>query len=142
MSITPQSSSSQIIIYQTEDGNTHLEVRLEQETIWLTQKMIAELFQVSIPTINELVRNVYKEADLAPEAIIRKFRIVEKEGQPTIGCNILDYDGKMLHQIAHELTEVEYDKFHLQLLQIETWKANEDDFQQLAEKLEKIHEGS
>ena len=51
MSDTPESGSSQIVIYQTEDGNTRLEVRLEQETVWLTQKMMAELFQVSVPTI-------------------------------------------------------------------------------------------
>jgi hypothetical protein len=84
MSDTPESGSSQIIIYQAEDGNTRLEVRLEQETVWLTQKMMAELFQVSVPTINEHVRNIYKEAELMPEATIRKFRIVQKEGQRSI----------------------------------------------------------
>ncbi|MGA2402613.1 MAG: RhuM family protein [Syntrophobacteraceae bacterium] len=90
MSDSPESGSSQIVIYQTEDRSTRLEVRLEQETVWLTQKMMAELFQVSVPTLNEHIKNIYKEAELMPEATIRKFRIVQKEGRRTIG-RILDF---------------------------------------------------
>ncbi|MFV9644910.1 MAG: hypothetical protein ACNYWU_03720 [Desulfobacterales bacterium] len=67
---------SNILIYQTEGGQTKIEVRLENETVWLTQKLMAELFQVTIPTINEHVKNICNEAELVPEATIRKFRIV------------------------------------------------------------------
>ncbi|MBF0550643.1 MAG: virulence RhuM family protein [Deltaproteobacteria bacterium] len=98
-----ESGSSQIIIYQTEDGNTRLEVRLEQETVWLTQKMMAELFQVSVPTVNEHVKNIYKEAELMPEATIRKFRIVQKEGQRHIGRMVDFYNLDMIISVGYRV---------------------------------------
>ncbi|MFZ0930475.1 MAG: virulence RhuM family protein [Syntrophobacteraceae bacterium] len=103
MSDRPEPGSSQIIIYQTEDGNTRLEVRMEQETVWLTQKMMAELFQVSVPTINEHVKNIYKEAELMPEATIRKFRIVQKEGQRAIGRMIDFYNLDMIISVGYRV---------------------------------------
>ncbi|MBI5592975.1 MAG: virulence RhuM family protein [Deltaproteobacteria bacterium] len=103
MSDTPESGSSQIIIYQAEDGNTRLEVRLEQETVWLTQKMMAELFQVSVPTINEHIKNINNEAELMPEATIRKFRIVQKEGQRTIGRMVDFYNLDMIISVGYRV---------------------------------------
>ncbi len=75
-----QAQLSQLIIYQTEDGRTKLEVRLENETVWLTQKMMAELFQVEIPTINEHIKNIFTEGELSTQATIRKFLVVQNEG--------------------------------------------------------------
>lgn len=103
MTDTHESSGSQIVIYQTEDGSTRLEVRLEQETVWLTQKMMAELFQVSVPTINEHIKNVYKEAELMPEATIRKFRIVQKEGQRTIGRMVDFYNLDVIISVGYRV---------------------------------------
>ena len=68
-------------MYQTKDGKTRVECRFEQETVWLSQALIGELFQVSVPTVNEHLKNIFEEAELAPEATIRKFRIVRREGQ-------------------------------------------------------------
>ncbi len=103
MSDTPESGRSQIVIYQAEDGNTRLEVRLEQETVWLTQKMMAELFLVSVSTINEHVKNIYKEAELMPEATIRKFRIVQKEGQRTIGRMVDFYNLDVIISVGYRV---------------------------------------
>jgi hypothetical protein len=75
--IPPQSS---IIFYQSDDGRTRVQCRFEHETIWLTQKLIAELFQVSVKTANEHLINIYDERELDPAATIRKFRIVQTEG--------------------------------------------------------------
>jgi len=61
---------SQIIIYQTEDGNTKLEVRLDNETVWLTQKMMAELFQTTIPNINMHLSSIFEEAELDSDSTI------------------------------------------------------------------------
>lgn len=72
-------NTSHIILYQTEDRKTRLEVRLEDETVWLTQKMMAELFQKDVRTINEHIQNVYDENELTSEATIRNFRIVQIE---------------------------------------------------------------
>ena len=69
-----------MIIYQTESGKTKIEVRLQDETVWLTQKLMAELFQKDVRTINEHIKNVLDEGELDPEPTIRKFRIVQKEG--------------------------------------------------------------
>ena len=68
----------QILIY--EDGATRLQVRLEGRTVWLSQRLIAELFQVSVPTVNEHLANIFEEAELDKGSTIRNFRIVQTEG--------------------------------------------------------------
>lgn len=71
-------TQSEILIYQTEDGRTRIDVHLEDETVWLSQKLLAELFQKDVRTINEHIKNIYAEGELEPKATIRKFRIVRK----------------------------------------------------------------
>jgi len=71
---------SQIIIYKAETGETKIDVRFDSETVWLTQKLLAELFGVTIPTINEHIKNIYKEGELKESSTIRKFLIVHEEG--------------------------------------------------------------
>ncbi len=70
-------TSSQILLYQTEDGHSRIEVRLENETVWLSQKLLAELFQVTVPTINEHIKNIFNERELQENSVIRKFRITQ-----------------------------------------------------------------
>ena len=82
----------EILLYQTEDGQTRLECRFQDETLWLTQALIAELFQKDIRTVNEHLKNIYKEGELDPEATIRKFRIVRDEGQRQVTRNIEHYN--------------------------------------------------
>lgn len=72
--------NSQLIIYQTENGQTKLEVRLENETVWLTQKLMADLFQTTIPNINMHLKSIFEEGELNEEATIKDFLIVQKEG--------------------------------------------------------------
>jgi hypothetical protein len=86
---TPQSS---IILYQTEDGRTRIECRFENETIWLTQALIADLFQKDVRTINEHLANIFDEGELAREATIRKFRIVRIEGAREVARDIEHYN--------------------------------------------------
>ena len=73
--------ASEILIYQTEDGGTRIQVRLENETVWLTQKLMAELFQKNVRTINEHIQNIFEEGELSPESVIRKFRITAADGK-------------------------------------------------------------
>jgi len=73
-------NKSQIIIYQSEQGETRLEVRLENETVWLTQKLMAELFQTTVPNINLHLKNIFEEGELSEEATIKDFLIVQTEG--------------------------------------------------------------
>ncbi len=73
-------SPGEFLIYQTDDGTTRVQVRFVGDTVWLSQKLIAELFQVTVPTVNEHLANIYDEGELSPEATIRKFRIAQTEG--------------------------------------------------------------
>ncbi len=76
----PQEPVPGVVLYQSPDGTTRFQVRLDQETLWLTQRQLADLFQKSVPTINEHISNVFAEGELPPEATIRKYRIVQTEG--------------------------------------------------------------
>ncbi len=87
-------NSSQIIIYQTESGETKLEVRPENETVWLTQKLMAELFQTSVPNINMHLKNVFEEGELVPEATIKDFLIARIEGNREV-TRTLEYTTSM-----------------------------------------------
>ena len=71
----------EILLYQTEDGQTRLEVRLQDESVWLTQKRMAELFQKDVRTINEHIKNIFAEGELKPESVIRNFRITAVDGK-------------------------------------------------------------
>jgi hypothetical protein len=73
--------ASEIILYQTEDGRARIECRFEGESIWLTQKLMAELFQKDVRTINEHIQNVFEEGELPPDSVIRKFRITAADGK-------------------------------------------------------------
>ncbi len=71
---------SSIVLYQTDDGQNRIECRFENESIWLTQALMAELFQVTVPTVNEHLKGIYADGELEQEATVRKFRIVRMEG--------------------------------------------------------------
>jgi hypothetical protein len=74
-------SNSQFIIYQTEDGHTKLDVRLENDTVWLSQKMMAELFQTTSQNITIHLRNVYAEGELDEGSTCKDFLQVQQEGK-------------------------------------------------------------
>jgi hypothetical protein len=71
---------SELLLYTTADGRTKVEVHFEDETFWLTQRQLSELFAVSVPTVNEHLRSIFTAGELQREATIRKFRIVQTEG--------------------------------------------------------------
>ena len=83
---------SQLIIYQTDDGRTRIDARFEGETVWLTQKLMAELFEVTIPTINEHLKNIFETGELDENSVIRKFRIVQNEGGRKVEREVQHYN--------------------------------------------------
>ena len=85
-----------LILYQTEDGQSRIECRFENESIWLTQALMAELFQVSVPTINEHLARIYAEDELDAEATVRKLRIVRTEGTRQVSRLIEHYSLPMI----------------------------------------------
>ena len=74
-------NNSEIILYQTESGQTKLEVRLENETVWLSQKQMSELFQKSKATISEHISNVFKDGELEENSVVRNFRTTASDGK-------------------------------------------------------------
>lgn len=83
-----KSKEPQIIIYKTDDGQTKLRVKIEDETVWLTQDQMAELFEKSKSTINEHIRNVYEEKELSEKETMRKFGNSEFSTKPTNYYNL------------------------------------------------------
>jgi len=91
---------SEILIYQTEDGQTRLEVLLQEETVWLTQKRMAELFQKNVRTISEHIQNIFDEGELLPESVIRKFRITAEDGKR---YNTLHYNLDVIISVGYRV---------------------------------------
>jgi hypothetical protein len=74
-------SKSELILYQTEDGRTRLEVRLENETVWLTQGQMAELFQTTIPNVSMHIRNIFAEGELQPGSVVKECLTTAADGK-------------------------------------------------------------
>ncbi len=76
-----------IVIYQTEDGQTQIDVRLENETVWLTQAQMVELFQTTKQNVSLHVGNVFKEGELEQEATVKEYLTVQNEGNRKVARN-------------------------------------------------------
>ena len=98
-----QESNSQILIYQTESGQIKIDVRLENETVWLTQKLMSELFQVAKSTISEHIKHIFQEGELEKEATVRKFRTVQVEGTRNVNREIEYYNLDMIISVGYRV---------------------------------------
>jgi hypothetical protein len=92
-----------ILFYQTEDGKSRIQVRLQDGTVWLNQRLLAELYQVSVPTINEHISTIYCDHELSPEATIRKFLIVRTEGSRRVERLIDFYSLEMILAVGYRV---------------------------------------
>jgi len=81
-------TKSEFLVYQTEDGRIKVDVRLEDETVWLTQDNMSELFGKAKSTINEHIKNIFAEGELVPDQVMRKFGISELSTKPTNFYNL------------------------------------------------------
>ncbi|NWO14597.1 MAG: virulence RhuM family protein [Virgibacillus sp.] len=92
-----------ILIYQTEDGNTKIDVRLENETVWMTQKGIAELFQTSPQNITLHVKNIYEEGELQQEVTCKYYLQVQNEGPREVKRKAKHYNLEMIIAIGYRV---------------------------------------
>lgn len=106
-------NDSQIVIYRTSDGKTKLQVEFEGETAWLSQAQMAELFQKSLPTINEHIKNAYREGELDKKSTIRKFRIVQKEGSRDITREIEYYNLDVIISVGYRVKSIRGTQFRI-----------------------------
>jgi hypothetical protein len=74
-------TSSQILLYQTDDGHSRIEVRLENETVWLSQKLMAELFQTTKQNISLHTRNIFKEGELEETSVVKEYLTTASDGK-------------------------------------------------------------
>ena len=94
---------SDFILYTSEDGELKIDVRLLDETVWLTQRQLAELFQKDVRTINEHIKNIYEENELDGILTIRNFRIVQQEGQREVTRNVQHYNLDVIISIGYRV---------------------------------------
>jgi hypothetical protein len=87
-----QENTSQLVIYQTEEGSTKLDVRFQDETVWLTQKLMAELFQTSTDNIGLHLKNIYAEQELDEFSTTKDFSVVRQEGNRQVSRNLKHYN--------------------------------------------------
>ena len=98
-----ENKKGEVIIYQSEDGLTHINVKLEDETIWLTQQQMAELFQSSRTNVVEHIGNIYSEGELDQQATCRNFRQVQKEGNREVAREIPFYNLDMIISLGYRI---------------------------------------
>ncbi len=87
-----RNSTAEFLIFTKQAGENSIEVRVEDETVWLTQKLMAALFEVSVPTINEHLANLYAQEEISKVSTIRNFRTVQKEGNRDVTRNVDFYN--------------------------------------------------
>ena len=98
-----KNKNNPIEIYQAEDGTTQVEVRFENDTVWLSQAQMALLFGKDVRTINEHINNVFDEEELERDPTIRKFRIVRQEGKRQVNREIEHYDLDMIISVGYRV---------------------------------------
>ncbi len=95
-----------IIIYQSEDGNIRLDVRLEEKTVWLTQQQMAELYGSSRTNVVEHIKHIYEEGELQENATCRNFRQVRQEGNREVAREIPYYNLDMIISLGYRIRSI------------------------------------
>ncbi len=103
----------EVLVYQTDDGKIKLDVRLEDETVWLTQQLIAQLFQTTVPNISMHIRNIFEEGELTPEATIKKFLTVRQEGNRQVQRNLDFYNLDMIISVGYRVKSAIATRFRI-----------------------------
>lgn len=92
-----------ILIYQTEKGDTKIDVYFEEETVWMTQRAMATLYQVDVRTVNEHIATIYADGELSENRTIRKFRIVQTEGSRQVSRVVNHYNLDMILAVGYRV---------------------------------------
>lgn len=106
-------SESNILLYETDEGKINVDVILKDETIWLTQKSMAELFNVNIPAINKHLNNIYEENELNRASTISKMEIVRKEGSRDVKRQLEFYNLDAIIAVGYRVNSKKATKFRI-----------------------------
>jgi hypothetical protein len=96
-------AGGEFVLFQTEDAQTRVQVRLTDGVLWLTQRQMAELYEKDVRTVNEHLKNVYDDGELDPESTIRKFRIVAREGARDVERLVDHYNLDAVLQVGYRV---------------------------------------
>jgi len=105
--------NNKLIFYSTPQGNIKVKVFFEEETFWLSQKRIAELFGVDVRTINEHLQNIYTTGELVKDSTVRKFRIVQKEGNREVTRDVDFYKLEVIIAVGYRVNSFEATRFRI-----------------------------
>lgn len=94
---------SEILLYTSPDGQVQLDVRLQEDTLWMTQQMMAELFQTTVANINVHIKNILQEAELQEEGTIKEILIVRKEGSRNVRRPVNFYNLDMILSVGYRV---------------------------------------
>ena len=92
-----------IVIYQTEDGQTQIDVRLENDTVWLTQAQMVELFQTTKQNVSLHLNNLYKEGELEKEGTVKEYLTVQQEGRRKVSRRVKYYDLDVIISVGYRV---------------------------------------
>lgn len=106
-------NTSEILIYQNPEGNIKIDVRLDDETVWLTQAQLCDLFQKSKATISEHIKNVFEEEELNAAATVRNFRTVQQEGQRSVQREIDHYNLDVIISVGYRVKSTQGTQFRI-----------------------------
>lgn len=101
-------NKGEVIIYQTDDGLTHLDVRMEDETVWLTQAQLCELFQSSKANVSEHIKHIFEEGELEENSVVRKFRTTGPDGK---NYQVIHYNLDMIISLGYRIKSAIATKF-------------------------------
>lgn len=106
-----RNSTAEFLIFTGQAGEQSIEARHEDETLWLSQKLMAELFGVDVRTVSEHLKNIFASHELAPEATIRKFRIVQQEGQREVSRAVDFYNLDAIISVGYRVNSIRATQF-------------------------------
>lgn len=108
-----KNNDTDMIIYQTDDGKTKIDVRMENETVWLTQAQMTELFQTSKQNISLYINNVFKEGELDENSTVKKYLTVQTKGSRQISRDIEHYSLDAIISVGYRVKSLVGSKFRI-----------------------------
>ncbi|MFO7789199.1 MAG: RhuM family protein [Bacteroidales bacterium] len=106
-----RNSTAEFLIFKTQSGKDTIDVRIENENVWLTQKLTAKLFGVEVNTINYHLKEIFNSGELNDESTVRKFRIVQKEGNREVSRDVEHYNLEAIIAVGFRVNSQEATNF-------------------------------
>lgn len=109
---------NEIIIYQTQDGQTKIDVKIENETVWLTQNQMAELFQTTKQNISLHIKNIFEEGELTEDSTVKDYLTVQNEGSRKVSRNVTHYNLDVIISVGYRVKSLRGTQFRIWATQV------------------------